>query len=493
MKKVLLFLIDSMMSDVLQQCIAAKKAPAFQFFMERGEFIKDCVTVFPTMTASVDCSLITGVYPDQHKIPGLIWFDPSERKMINYINGALPIYEIGIDRCVNNVLFDLNERHLSKDVKTIHEELEEKGLISGSINVIAHRGHKAHKIELPFLVDAITKFKTRKKISGPSILSLGTLVRPGLFRPIVWNWAQAMPSSFGINDAYAIDVLIEVIRSGKQPDFTLVYLPDNDHKLHTSFDQAVDHLAAVDQQLVRFLDSFDSWEQVLERNVCLFISDHGQTLIGSGQEHNIPLEQLLSRFAIHKLGTEVSPNDEIVLCNNERMTYLYPLSDGLLPLIVDALADEAKIDLIAWKEREWVTVVNGGTKRQMKFRKGGENRDVYGQNWTVEGDLQVLDLRIDQGGIISFDQYPDCLSRLYGALYSQEIPVIVLTAAPGYEFLSECAPTHLGSGSHGSLHKQDSTIPLLVAGSSRPFQRPARLIDVKEFILQELAAESVLV
>lgn len=493
MKKVLLFLIDSMMSDVLKQAIEAKKAPALQFFMERGDFVPDCVTVFPTMTASVDCSLITGVYPDQHKIPGLIWFDPSEKKMINYINGAMPIYEIGVDQCVNNVLFDLNERHLSKDVKTIHEELEENGLTSGSINVIAHRGHKQHKIELPYLIDALTKFPSQKKISGPTILSLGTLVRPGIFRPIVWNWSQTIASNFGVNDAYAIDVLIELVRSGMQPDFTLIYLPDNDHKLHISYDQAVDHLAAVDEQLVRFLDSFDSWQQVLEKNVCLFISDHGQTLVGKGQEHNISLDRLLSSFSIHKLGDDLSSVDELVLCNNERMSYLYPLSQDLHHPIVDALADESRIDVIAWKEGEWVSVINGGSRRQMRFRKKGPFTDIYGESWTIEGDRSVLDLRIDQNGVVSFDAYPDALSRLYGALFSQDIPVIVITAAPGYEFLSECAPTHLGSGSHGSMHKQDSIIPLLVAGTTRRIPRPVRLVDVKDFILQELAVRSVLV
>lgn len=163
MKKVLLFLIDSMMPDVLEQCIAAEKAPGLKFFMERGQYIPDCVTVFPTMTASIDCSLITGVYPDQHKIPGLVWYDPDSKKMINYINGTVPVSKIGLEQCATNVLYDLNDRHLSRKVKTIHEELEEAGLVSGSINVIAHRGHKRHKLYLPPALDAAIGFLCGKK------------------------------------------------------------------------------------------------------------------------------------------------------------------------------------------------------------------------------------------------------------------------------------------------------------------------------------------
>ncbi len=490
MKKVLLFLIDSMMPQVLEQCIAAKKAPGLQFFMERGQYIPDCVTVFPTMTASIDCSLITGVYPDQHKVPGLVWYDPETKKMVNYINGASQIYKIGIEQCATNVLFDLNERHLSKDVKTIHEELEERGLVSGSINVIAHRGHKRHKVQLPMALDAVTGFQLREKVSGPTIMSLGVLVKPDIFRPVTWNLSQTMQSSYGINDAYAIDVLIEVVKSGKQPDFTLIYMPDNDHKLHRSPREAVEHLAEVDQEIVRFLNSYVSWEQVLEENVCLFISDHGQTMVGETDEHNISLDDLLKGLSIHQLGAEVSMEHDVVICNNERMAYLYPLHEGKLHELVMALDHDSRIDLLAWKEGAKVVVRKGGTERTLRFWKGGSYRDPYGTNWQAEGDFEVLDVRLD-GHELSFDTYPDAFARLYGALFSQETAVIAATAAYGFEFLSESAPTHLGGGSHGSLHKQDSVIPLLVAGTARPFPMPARLVDVKSFVLQELGVGAV--
>ncbi|WP_019119907.1 alkaline phosphatase family protein [Brevibacillus massiliensis] len=493
MKKVLLFLIDSMMPDVLEQSVAEEKARAFRFFMERGQYINDCVTVFPTMTASIDCSLITGVYPDEHKVPGLIWYDPVEKKIINYLNGALPVLQTGIEHCARNVLFDLNERHLSKDVKTIHEEIEERGRTSGSINVIAHRGHKEHRVELPFLLDAVMGFRMSEKVSGPTIFSLGTLVKPAIFRPVTWNWSQSPLASYGLNDPYAIDVLIEVVKSGKQPDFTLIYLPDNDHKLHKTPHLAVEHLSQVDAQIVRFLRTFDSWEQALEQNIFLFISDHGQTVIGPGPEHNIPLEELLSGFTILKLGDTVQEDVEVVICNNERMSYLYPVADGVLPKLVKAVEGDERIDLIAWKEAEWVRVKQGGTERTLSFRKGGDRRDCYRNEWTIKGDWRVLDLKESEGGGVDYGDYPDALSRLYGALFSQAIQVVVVTAAPGFEFLSACSPTHLGGGSHGSLHKRDSLVPLLIAGASRPMPYPARIVDVKGFILQELALHATVV
>lgn len=487
MKKIILFLVDSMMPDVVQTCIAEKKAPALQFFGQNGECIWDCVTAFPTMTASVDCSLITGVYPDEHKVPGLVWFDPEQKCIIDYINGASPVYHIGLGNCATNVLYDLNEKHLSKKVQTIHEALEEQGFRSGSINVIAHRGPKQHKMSLPLIIQAITGFQQEAKVSGPTFLSLGTLVQPNLFRPLIWNWSHGAASGYGINDPFAIDMLIEVIRSGKQPDFTIVYLPDNDHKVHRDPAAAVDHLAKVDQQLVRFLDSFDSWEQAMERNTVILVSDHGQTRIGQEEKHNVPVDELLSDFTLYKLGTPLQPSDEVVVCNNERMGYIYPLYPEIQAKMVEALARDSRLDLIAWKEDEWTMVRKGGTDQVMRYRRGGPLQDPYGSNWTVEGEVGVLDLRIT-GDLVRYEAYPDAMARLYGALHAQNVPVVVVNAAPGYELLSEYSPTHLGGGSHGSLHKQDSLIPLIVAGASRPFPRPARLIDIKTFILQEAAA-----
>ena len=486
LKKVILFLIDSMMPDVLERCIAANQAPGMRFLLDEGQYIPDCVTVFPTMTASIDCSLITGVYPDRHKVPGLVWYDPREKKMINYINVSMPVQRIGIAHCARNVLFDLNERHLSREVKTIHEELEENKLVSGSINVIAHRGHKQHKINLPPALEALTGFQLKeKKVSGPTIMSLGTLVRPGIFRPIVWNFAQTALDSYGINDKHAIDVLIEVIKSGKQPHFTLVYMPDNDHKLHKSPQDAIQHLADVDRQLVRFLDSYDSWEQVLERNVIILISDHGQTLIGESEDHNIHLEPLLSGLGIHRLGTEVTDREDVVICNNERMSFLYPVGNCTLKKVVEAVSVDTRIDLIAWKEGDRVAVRRGGSQQELRFWREGEYLDIYQVTWGMQGEHRILDIDV-RAGQIHFDTYPDAFSRLYGALFSQETSVVAITAAPGYQFISEVSPSHLGGGSHGSLHKQDSLIPLVIAGASQPFAGPARLVDVKSFILQEL-------
>ncbi|MGD8189053.1 alkaline phosphatase family protein [Brevibacillus ginsengisoli] len=493
MKKIIMFLVDAMMPAVLESCVAKEKTRALKFLMDHGQYIRDCVTVFPTMTASIDCSIVTGEYPDVHKVPGLVWYDPEEQTIVNYFNGMSPVMAVGLDKCAHNVLYGLNEKHLSKKIKTIYEEIEERGLTAGSINVIAHRGHQYYTPKLPTVLNMATNFCLKEKVSGPSIMSLGKLVSPAIFRQSPWSWAHSAMESLGINDRYAIDVLLEVIKSGKQPDFTFVYLPDNDHMLHKDPAEAESFLEDVDQQFVRFLDSFDSWQQAIERNIILVISDHGQTLIGPTEDHNIPLEQLLADFSIYPLGEELREHHEIVICNNERMTYVYPLHENLQNRIIRSLSSETRIDLIAWKEDKRACVMSTATQQILSFTKQGPYQDCYGQTWSISGNWDVLDLKQDTQGTIWFDNYPDALSRLYGSLFSQEIPLIVITAAPMYEFKSDCSPTHLNGGSHGSLHRQDSLVPLLVVGATQPIRQPVRLIDLKPLILQELTHQTVLV
>ena len=172
------------------------------------------------------------------------------------------------------------------------------------------------------------------------------------------------------------------------------------------------------------------------------------------------------------------------------MVYIYPLKKEIKQSLIKTLLTEENIDFIAWKEKKKVKVVNSNGK-ELTFFKGNENEylDPYHQLWSVEGDLTVLDISLKEKQI-QFGQFPDALSRLYGALFSQEVPVIVANAKPSYEFISKTFPTHLGGGSHGSLNYKDSIVPLLVSGAEKNPPSPMRVVDLKEYVLQLLNSTS---
>ncbi|MFP3488902.1 alkaline phosphatase family protein, partial [Staphylococcus sp. SIMBA_130] len=74
-KTVILLNIVSLMSEPLELAIQTGRAPALQFLMENGSYFTNMVTSFPTTSVTIDSSLLTGTYADQHHIPGLTWFD----------------------------------------------------------------------------------------------------------------------------------------------------------------------------------------------------------------------------------------------------------------------------------------------------------------------------------------------------------------------------------------------------------------------------------
>ncbi|MBO8171369.1 MAG: alkaline phosphatase family protein [Bacillaceae bacterium] len=482
MKKVILLLIDSLMPDVLEEEVNHKTIPALKFLMERGQYSKDCVSVFPTMTASVDSSLLTGVYPDVHRIPGLIWFDHENNEIVNYINGWKCVSRLGVSRCVENILYRLNEVHLSDQVRTIFEELSEKGKTSASINAIIHRGTKAHSLKLPLFMKIFKRFRQMKTVSGPEVLTLGTMVETSDELTIPRD-VRGIKKMLGINDIFASQVVQSLIRSGKQPDFILGYFPDNDHEIHkTNPAHAENALIRVDQHIQDILNAYGTWDEALEQSVFIIISDHGQTRIGKGKDYNIDLDLMLQPFAVLQLNESVTNRHELVVCNNERMVYLYPLKQEVQNRVIGELKKEARIDIIAWKENGGVRVEEGGSGKALFFRPEGSVTDIYGEDWELDGDPGTLDLKWDNE-TLQYGDYPDVLARLYGALYAQDAPVIVVTARPRFEFKSRYYPTHLNGGSHGSLHKYDSQIPLIIAGTDLPYPSPPRLVDMKQYVL----------
>lgn len=138
------------------------------------------------------------------------------------------------------------------------------------------------------------------------------------------------------------------------------------------------------------------------------------------------------------------------------------------------------------KEKEWIYAIQGSTAKQIKFKAGGNLIDPYNQSWTVEQDEKVLDLSVNMAThSLNYDQYPDVLKRLSGALRSHQGEFLVVTAKPGYELASSSSPTHKGGGGHGSIRKMESLVPLIISGTD---QKPEslRMVDLKAYLLNLL-------
>ncbi|MHB1421207.1 MAG: alkaline phosphatase family protein, partial [Bacillota bacterium] len=295
---------------------------------------------------------------------------------------------------------------------------------------------------------------------------------------------------YGINDTVSGMAAEAVARNGL-PDFTLIYFPSTDKDAHAHGPlKTHQSLAGVDRWLQRILNTFGSWEEALEQTVIILVGDHTQSGIGTGEEHLIYLDRLLAEFPRLSLYRPKVRSAEIAISPNERMAYIDILHDKkhLLDGIVKVLSRDRRIDLVIWKEERGYLLVQGGTQKKFCFWQGNLLVDDYGQRWEWEGDPGVIDARVE-GEKISYGDYPDAMARIRSALDTAPAGIrVVLSAAPGYEFHGESAPVHPGGGSHGSLHRIDSLVPLTVSGTDQRLVNP-RIIDIYPFVLKEFGVE----
>ncbi|MFD6442919.1 alkaline phosphatase family protein, partial [Peribacillus sp. NPDC060186] len=295
---------------------------------------------------------------------------------------------------------------------------------------------------------------------------------------------QRLWQKFGFNNSFSVQELTYLIHKDQLPPFTIVYFPELDQSVHKHGRMDVKGIEKVDQHLQKILNVYDSWEEALQNNIWITIGDNGQAWIDSDRKVAlIDLKKMLGAYRIMKLREGVQPNDQIVLAVNERMSYIYTLDTNTLPInkLVQELENDKRIDVIAWQEGASIKVKSGKKKGELHYRKGGELIDTYNQTWFVEGDHGLLDITVNDNQIL-YGDYPDALGRLYSSLHSHEGNFIIVSANPGYEFIGEGLPTHVGGASHGGLHQQDSLVPLIVTGThSTPSY--LRMVDIKEWVL----------
>lgn len=481
-KRIILLFIDSFMSDVFEQASKKGLVPTLDFLRSHGAYWPDCVTIFPTMSASVDGSLLTGTYPDVHKLPGILWYNRNENRVVNYGNGPGGVLKIGLTQCAFDIAYSMNHIDFNREVKTIYEELEEQGIPTGSINCMIHRGTQKYDFVLPGLLKLLFMKLKVPAIHGPKVFSMGKFARTPLVEGVKWKWNQSIFKRYGYNDSFAMDLLKKLVEENSLPQFTIVYMPDTDYSYHRHPEQGPEILGKADRQLARLFQSFGGAEKALESCTFIVLGDHGQSKNGFDAGATVDLEPIFQGMKLGKL-KKVNPDvDDLIICNNERMCYLYPLKSGVLEEVVKRLAEDPRIDLIAWKEEQGVRIQSG--EKSLFFAPGEGVVDPYGRSWRIKGE-EVLGMAINEG-TISFGDYPDLFSRLYGGLYAHEGQVITVTTYPGYDFYTKWDPVHRGGASHGSLHRSDSLVPLIITGETKDALQCPRIVDLKPYIIQKL-------
>src|SRR5579859_6746608 len=459
---------------MLERAIAAGRAPALARIREEGVYVDDCVAAFPSVTPVCAATITTGVGPDQHLIPSMNWYSREESRYIEYGSSFSASRQFGVLRSLTDTVYRLNAEHLSHDVETVFETLDDIDVRTAGTTYLIYRGRHQHEVaNESALARIVTSTLFRRTIAGPQELFYADLYAS---RRTGCRGQLGMP---GIRDQHTGCVGAYLVEHDLF-DFLLFSLPDNDAYSHKNGPHAqVTSIAAADRQLERLMHAAGGPDAFLEQHAVIVVSDHSQAPV----EERIRLDTAFADFDVATQTASSAIGAEVALSPGQRSAMIYALDEDRREDVVEravaAVAELDGVDLVlslsgdsrAGRGPNTEAIVRS-RRGELRFACGGELEDERGDRWSAEGDLAALGMRIEDGRVFTPD-YPLALGRIWSALRCPTAGDVLLSAAPGYEFVDWGGADHVGGGSHGSLHRSDSLGALLWCGTG-PATREVR-------------------
>jgi hypothetical protein len=442
-KKLVLIVIDGLTPSALERAVEQEDVPALRLLMSRGEY-RRAVTTFPSLTPVCLSSIATGAHPDVHEIPHLVWYHRGEQRLVEYGSSFGAVRAAGTTRTIRDVVFNLNQEHLSKSAVTVFEALEAQGLVTAAVNMVCYRGPARHAPLVPWLT---------RPAYGPS-----RFFYFNLFESDVTGAPLAVRTrARGSVDEYARIVgRWLVTRDGF--DFLVFYLPDYDFASHAAGPEAAHAaLAHADRAIATLLEAAGGPDEFLERYAVLLCSDHGQTPV----ERAVHLEDSFAGLKLFHRGNGRAAEVAVTASNRAGMVYRLPGCRATPRELAERLDGRGHVVLF----REDSSVVGRLDGKEVRFAPASDG-------WQTSGVEHVLG-------------QPDAFERAWAALANPNAGDLIVSAAPGVEFADLGGRHHAGGGSHGSLERGDSEVPMLSIGAGAP---PARIVDVTPRVLEHFGA-----
>jgi predicted AlkP superfamily pyrophosphatase or phosphodiesterase len=492
-RRVVYIVIDGLRTDAFEQVAASGLAPALTNLKERSHYVRDSVAAFPSITPCATATLITGATPDRHGIPGQSWYDLEEQRYVNYGQGPRLAFITRLREVATDLFVNLNHKHLRKEVRTLHESLDELGFTTAATNFLVHRGR--HKQDVH--PDAIEKFFLDEHLAGRELLG----PKEHYFADVISGPSAACEEHLGVRgklkrikatDEWASCVTRELLERDAA-DMVLFYLHENDHiSHHKGPDTQFDNLVRAGELIGNVMEALGSWDRTLDEVGFVLTSDHGQTPLIKDDDHFIDLDDVLQAFRIVKpeRGADSFDGAEVAHAGNGRAGYVYlhpDRKDELRDPVVKTLLDHPGVDQVMWREDGWNVVYGGRGRLRFRPAEAGAPVDERGNRWQVDGDLGPVD-GVTDGDEIRTPEYPLAMFRIHHALLLDRIGDVVVTSKVMSEVANIIDTKH--KGEHGSLHAQDSEVPFLSTLADPPLH-PATL-DVAPHILrhfEHVAAE----
>jgi hypothetical protein len=499
-RRLILTVIDGLGYHPLRRAIAAGHAPTLSAILDAGGHLDQAVSPYPSLTPVCLATIATGTLPDVHGIPSLAWFHRDEHRFVEYGSSWAAATIESLPQSIEDSMRNLNHVHLSHEVRTIFEALEDDDLIAASINYLIWRGRNWHTIKYPKLSRVAQRFRQPLEVEAPTHFFFGELFgsdgprmpQLGIKRPRDWSGSN----------------IARWLLRNADVDFMLLYLGEHDLASHKAGpEDTARAIRIADRSIARVVDTLGGIEKFTEQCALVVCADHGQSAVLSGQ--NSRIESAFPDVALYRGGGPSEyEQSELAIAPSNRFAQAYLLHGERLPARMEAVARRMRelesVDIVAHRKEPGSRsmVVTRGDATLIATPDGG-GTPLRGlaplpgrENWKLEGDLEALDLSVSRGAIEDGD-YPDALVRLDAALNCAGCGDVLASARLGWEFVDLGGRSHSG-GSHGSLHEADSIAPLLTFGldwaqddEDHPAHKRYRLAEVAPLIQRHFAREAV--
>lgn len=487
MKKLVLVVIDAMRPEMLQRAIDLGDAPTLGRLARDGFVVHDCTSSFPSLTPVASSTITTGRGPDLHHVPSMNWFHRRENRYVEYGTSFHASRRAGLINVLEDLVYNLNEQHLNREVPTFFETLDEAGLRTACTTFMIYRGpHKHAHVGGGFAGTVAAAAGLARPAHGPKEL---------LYADIFDSLGSECRSRFGTpgqRDQHSACVARQLIEEDRF-DFLLLSFPDNDTYSHRNGPEGqVVSIAHADEQLAAVMHASGGYKQFMEDHAVIVLSDHSQ--IGVGQSFGI--DAALEEWPVLELSTRARtrarrkgmPAPKIALSPAARTGMVYLLDQSPNPReagwIAERLTTVPAVDQAMYLLDGEAVIRN--ELGELHFAPGSGATDARGASWSLDGSLDVVDLRLEDSQLCEGD-YPDALGRVWSALNCPNSGDVICTADKGWEFLDWGGADHVGGGSHGSLHSDDSEAQLIITGTAEAaVAKPRRwsISDVYDLVLE---------
>jgi len=481
-RKLVLAVIDSLKPDMLDRAIEEGRAPALAALRANGVYVRDCVSTFPSVTPVASATIATGSGPGEHHIPSMNWYHRGEERYVEYGSSMAATRAFGVVRSLYDTVYNMNMAHLSRARKTVFEHLDDAGLRTACTTYLIYRGRTRHEPS----GDSVYRRIAEAAQFRHAVYGSGELFYADLFdsRNTGCTSTLGLPGQrdqhTGCVGAYLVEHDLF--------DFLLFSLPDNDTHSHRFGPEGqLTSIAQADRALERIMQVAGGPEAFLADHAVIVMSDHSQTEVSD----RINLRDGFGPWRVLGPSDPAPIEAELAVCPSARSAMAYVIDEEERARLVPRAAR----DLLAIEGVDFVAHLADGEaavrseRGELRFAPGGELEDERGRRWSLDGPAATLELELGDG-LVRCGTYPDALGRLWSALDCPHGGDVLASALPGYEFVDWGGADHVGGGSHGSLHRDDSEGVLLVSGLDLPDREHWSLADVTPLVLDHFALPS---